>query len=51
MGLDWQAEAKEELSESGQAENPSGVENERILFIGFGQVSGFYSCNWADWDW
>jgi hypothetical protein len=51
MGLDWQAEEKEELSGSGQADYLSGAENERILFVGFGHVSGFYSCNWADWDW
>jgi hypothetical protein len=52
MGLDWQADTEIELAESGQEETLSGVsENERILFIGFGQVSGFYSCGWEDWDW
>jgi hypothetical protein len=41
MGLDWQAEIEDGLAS----------ENERILFVGFGPVSGFYACSWEDWDW
>lgn len=53
MGLNWlrtlgrlRAPQRQRKSEQSKA-----CQVERILFIGFGRIPGFYWFNWDDWDW
>jgi hypothetical protein len=53
MGLNWlitlgKLRAPQRQGESEQSE---ACQVERILFIGFGRIPGFYWFNWDDWDW